>query len=236
LNNHAYVQSTLNRKLAAVQSYINFLVAEKKLDYAQKHLFHRPKQGQKLPNAISEDEINQLFDSLVSVRSPTQHRDKAIIEVLYGCGLRVSECCQLTLDRVDLKSEILKVTGKRNRQRLTPLGKKALEAITSYLHHERHRHLKKGKCTSLFLTEKGHPISRQIVYNLVKKHVKNAGIRPDISPHSLRHSFATHLMDHNADLLEVKQLLGHVSISSTEIYTHVSQSRLTEIMKKHPRY
>jgi len=155
---------------------------------------------------------------------------------LYGCGLRVSECCTLTLAHVDLKSALLKITGKRNRQRITPLGKKAVDALESYLHSERHRHLKNGKCDTVFLTEKGHPISRQLVYNLVKKHVKNAGIRPDISPHSLRHSFATHLMDHDADLLEVKQLLGHVSISSTEIYTHVSQSRLNEIMKKHPRY
>ena len=164
---------------------------------------------------------------------PKDKRDRAILELLYASGLRVSEVCGLKL--YDLDDQFVRVQGKGSKERLVPLGQKALQAVDEYLKHCRDR-FESEKQLALFVTKRGNPIDRIGVWHMIKKYAKQAGIVKNISPHTLRHSFATHLLDNGADLRVIQEMLGHASISSTDRYTHISRSRLQESFEQfHPR-
>lgn len=197
-----------------------------------------PKLGRTLPKDLSEDDVERLL-SAPDVSSAIGLRDKAMLEVLYACGLRVSELVNLSLDQVNLNAGWLQIVGKGNKMRLVPLGELASEALSNYLTFGRGHliaHLKAGNCQAVFLTTQGGYMTRQNFWYLIKKHASAAGIDKALSPHTLRHAFATHLINHGADLRSVQLLLGHSDLSTTQIYTHVATARLQKLhAEHHPR-
>jgi len=169
-----------------------------------------------------------------NTNKPQGVRDRAMLEVLYACGLRVSELIGLTLGQVNLNHGVIRVTGKGNKERLIPFGEQASEWIARFINEARADLLKKnGQSDALFVTNRGAAMTRQAFWHLIKKHSKNVGISKHLSPHTLRHAFATHLLNHGADLRVVQMLLGHSDLSTTQIYTHVAQARLQELHEKH---
>ena len=193
-----------------------------------------PKIGRYLPDVLSEEEVVSLIDSM-DVSTWQGVRDKAILEVLYGCGLRVSEAVGLKISCIFLKEGFVRVIGKGDKERLVPIGDMAVEAVERYL-EVRPEPADAESSDILFLNRFGRPLSRVSMFTMIKRQAIAAGIRKDISPHTFRHSFATHLLEHGADLRVVQEMLGHESISTTEIYTHIDSSTWQkEILKHHPR-
>ena len=188
----------------------------------------------RIPKAIHNVEVNRLLTSPGATSDPYPLRDRAVLELMYACGLRVSEVISVRMDQ--LKEEVVHVIGKRNKERIVPVGSMALFAISLYIEKERPNLAKKSRDNLLFLNRHGKALTRQSIYTMVKKYAKRASIAPDTTPHTLRHSFATHLLDGDADLRDVQELLGHSNVSTTEIYTHVSQKKLKSAHQKfHPR-
>ncbi len=229
----SYSQS---RVISGIKSFFNFLVLEKEIETSPATLLESPRLGFKLPVVFNINEMNALIDS-VDLSLPEGARNKAIIEMLYGCGLRVSELINLRLSYLYLNEDIIRVTGKGDKQRLIPLGKAAKKQLLIYIHQLRNQvHPQKGAEDIVFLNRRGGKLSRQMVFIMVRKQAEKAGIRKTISPHTFRHSFATHLVQNGADLRAVQELLGHVSITTTEIYTHLDVNDLkSSILKYHPR-
>ena len=196
-----------------------------------------PKKGLVLPTVLSEETMQRLVDS-VSGTDPRDLRDRAMLELLYGCGLRVSELCDLTLESFPLGAELVRCTGKGSKDRVVPIGSAAGNAISRYLESARDTFLK-GNVSErhLFLTRLGKKFTRMGVFKILKRRAAASGIDPDtVSPHVLRHCFASHLLAHGADIRAIQEMLGHSSISTTQVYTHVNQSKLGEIHRKyHPR-
>ena len=193
-----------------------------------------PKIGRYLPNVLSEDEVVAILDS-VKLQTWQGVRDKAILEVLYGCGLRVSEAVGLHVSCMFLKEGFVRVIGKGNKERLVPLGEMAVEAVEAYL-NVRPEPADSESSDILFLNRFGRSLSRVSMFTMIKRQALAAGISKEISPHTFRHSFATHLLEHGADLRVVQEMLGHESISTTEIYTHIDNSTWQkEILEHHPR-
>lgn len=233
-----YKRSTIARKLSAVRSLFAF--AEKKglLSSNPSADISAPKLEKYVPAYLPVDEMFRLLqrpDTSLSLGK----RDRAILEVLYSCGLRVSELCGLDVADVDFGQRLVKVLGKGNKERIVPIGREALKALDGYLEEtsgQREKAYGRGVDSPLFLNARGGRLSTRSVGNLVKKYGREGQLMLDISPHALRHTFATHLLDGGADLRAVQELLGHVSLSTTQKYTHVSLDRLTEIYDKaHPR-
>lgn len=194
-----------------------------------------PKLGKTLPKTLSEQEVSSLLDA-PDISSVRGLRDKAMLEVLYACGLRVSELTSLSLEHLNLTAGWLSVTGKGNKMRLIPLGEYALSALNEYLAVRGSLLIGKKDCQAVFLTEQGGYMTRHNFWHLIKKYALMAGINTAISPHTLRHAFATHLVNHGADLRSVQLLLGHSDLSTTQIYTHVATTRLQNLhAKHHPR-
>lgn len=194
-----------------------------------------PKLGRALPKDLSEADVENLLLA-PDTSTALGLRDKAMLEVLYACGLRVSELMNLSLEQVNLNAGWLQITGKGNKTRLVPLGEYASEAIENYLSHARNElvaHLKSGDCQAVFLTAQGGYMTRQNFWYMIKKYAKLAGVQKELSPHSLRHAFATHLLNHGADLRSVQLLLGHSDLSTTQIYTHVATARLQALHEAH---
>lgn len=223
-----YASSSVSRALIAVKVLFRFLVREKYISSNAALYLESPKIWQLLPEVLSGDEVDRLLDA------PKQEemigsRDKAILEVLYSSGLRVSEVCHLSLFSID--DDYVRVFGKGRKERIVPIGKRAVKAVDHYLTHYRSR-FDSDKETHLFLTKNGLAVDRILVWRMIKHYAKEAGIRKNISPHTLRHSFATHLLDHGADLRIIQEMLGHASISSTDRYTHVSRSHLKEAFQR----
>lgn len=189
------------------------------------------RQSKNLPNTLSHDDVDALLsapdDSLLGVR------DKAMLEVLYACGLRVTELVELSLDKVNLNAGWLRVTGKGDKTRLVPLGEYAVVALSNYLAVRKEFLSDKSDCQAVFLTVQGGYMTRHNFWHMIKKYAKMAGIRGKISPHTLRHAFATHLVNYGADLRSVQLLLGHSDLSTTQIYTHVATARLQVLHKEH---
>jgi integrase/recombinase XerD len=229
----SYSQS---RVISGIKSFFNFLVLEKEIETSPAVLLESPKLGFKLPVVFTEGEIEVLFKSF-DLSQPEGERNKAIIEMLYGCGLRVSELINLRLSYLHLNEDIIRVTGKGDKQRLIPIGKLAKKQLLTYITQIRpHIHPQKGSEDIVFLNRRGGKLSRQMVFIMVRKQTEKAGIHKTISPHTFRHSFATHLVQNGADLRAVQELLGHVSITTTEIYTHLDVNDLkSSILKYHPR-
>ncbi len=223
------------RHLATLRNFCRYLLREGLIVDDPTALLKSPKQWQNLPKYLSGQQVGGLLEA-PNLNKATGVRDQAMIELLYACGLRVSELCCLKLSDLNLDLGYLRVTGKGSKQRLIPIGSKAQAAVRDYLESCRPAILKNHASGSLFVTARGGPMTRQGFWKLLKLHGLQAGVRGKLSPHVLRHSFATHLLEGGADLRSVQTLLGHADIATTQIYTHVAQSRLrTTVDQFHPR-
>jgi len=224
-----------SRILSALRGFYNWAQEEELVEANPTALFENPRDARSLPVVLSEIEVQKLLD-IIPLDGQFSTRDKAIIELLYACGLRVSEACGLKRSLLRLDEGYLIVTGKGNKQRLVPIHKEAIKYLELYLEHERILTAPQGNHSdTVFLSNRGAALTRQSIFMKLKRFAAMAGIRKNISPHTLRHSFATHLIERGADLRIVQQLLGHESITTTEIYTHVSAKHLGEkIAAYHP--
>jgi integrase/recombinase XerD len=222
---------TQARRLSSLRGLFRHAFEEKWLEENPLADLRQPRQPRKLPRVLSGEDVELMLEACA--RTPTPFRDLAILEVLYGGGLRVSEMISLTLDRLHLSQKALRVVGKGDRERMVPLGKPACQALTRYLEAERPGLLRKGRRDQVFLSPRGSGLSRQAVFALIRRIAARAGIEETPSPHDLRHAFATHLVEHGADLRAVQTLLGHANISTTEVYTHVSRSHLSRMHEAH---
>ena len=233
LRQKGYKKVTIARKMACLRSFFKFLTREGHLKSNPMVGLVGPKLEKKLPLFLGEDDIVKLLDT-PDIADPAGLRDKAILETLYSTGIRVSELVGLNVEHIDFIVGIVRVYGKGKKERLAPIGDRALRAIKNYL-----KKRKKGVGISdraVFLNKDGRRLTDRSIRNIVEKYIKVASIRTDISPHSLRHSFATHLLNRGADLRSVQELLGHANLSTTTIYTHLSTERLKNVYDKtHPR-
>ena len=224
------------RKISSIKSFFNFMIFEELRTNSPADLLEGPKLGRKLPATLNLIEIEKILNS-IDLHIPNGYRNRAIIETLYGSGLRVSELVNLTLSNVFFKEDIIRVTGKGEKERLVPLGSYSKKYIQIYV--EEIRSLKKIKKTDydiLFLNRNGKKITRAMIFTIVKDSAKKAGIEKKVGPHTLRHSFATHLLENGADLRSIQLLMGHESITTTEIYTHLDNKHLKKVIEKfHPR-
>lgn len=194
-----------------------------------------PKQGRPLPKALSEQQVEDLLNA-PKIDTTLGLRDRAMLETLYATGLRVSELVALTMLEVNLDVGVVRIVGKGNKERLVPLGEQAINWIARYLETARAELLKLRQSDSVFVTARGGAMTRQAFWHLIKKHALNAGVNQGLSPHTLRHAFATHLINHGADLRSVQMLLGHADLSTTQIYTHIARERLQSMhAQHHPR-
>jgi integrase/recombinase XerD len=228
--------SSVARKLISLRSFFKYLNQEDFIKKNPTELLDIPKKWKKIPQVLSKNEIEKLLN-IVKESSGIEIRDKALFETLYASGVRISELLNLKLNDLFLDKGVIRVIGKGSKERLVPIGKYAINAIEHYINDERAKIIRKTKDTNyLFLNRSGKRLSRQGFWKKLKIYIKKANINKSVSPHTLRHSFATHLLENNADLRVVQELLGHADITTTQIYTHVLTSHLTEIHKKyHPR-
>lgn len=226
--------SSISRKLSAIKMFYRFLLTEGFIKKSPAQDMRSPRRGRKIPTYLSVREVTKLLeapctDSLLGLR------DKAIIECLYATGMRISELVNLNLENINLNTGWIKVIGKGSRERMIPLTREAVKWVSKYL-NEREVNKRKQGCLPLFCNRYGGRLSRQSCWKMLKKYARKAGIDKEVSPHILRHSFATHLLSRDADLRSVQELLGHINISTTQIYTHITQERLKRIYKRyHPR-
>ncbi|GAF63725.1 site-specific recombinase [Bacillus sp. TS-2] len=231
-------RKTVSRKISALRSYFRFLERENYIQENVFHVTHLPKQANKLPNFLYETEMEQLFASLQG-NEPLMQRDRAIIELLYATGMRVSECANLQIHDLDFSIGMVFVRGKGRKERYIPVGAFACEALNMYLNDGRVKLSQvsaSNEKQSLFLNYRGNTLSVRAYRTILDKRVKAAAITTKISPHALRHSFATHLLNNGSDLRVVQDLLGHESLSTTQIYTHVTKERLRDVyINHHPR-
>lgn len=223
------------RSISALKSFFNYLLFEGEIHSSPLNDIESPKIENKLPEVLTEDEIKRLISS-VNLDSEFGQRNKTIIEVLYGTGIRVSELIELKLSNIFFKESILKVTGKGNKERFVPLGKIALIEIKKYLNNRDKLKINSKFSDILFLNRYGRQLTRSMIFKVINDSSKNAEIDKKISPHTLRHSYATHLLKNGADLRTIQLILGHESITTTEIYTHLDTFHLEDVLKKyHPR-
>lgn len=226
------------RLLSALKTFYKYMILEDLTDKDPTQHLEGPKLGRKIPTALTYDEISRLFNA-IDLSHPQGQRNRAILETLYACGLRVSELTQLRRSNLYLDIGFVKVIGKGNKERIVPIGETAIKHINLYLEGDRRgqRNIQRGHGDILFLNRRGAALSRVMVFNIVKMACKDAGIEKNISPHTFRHSFATHLIEGGADLKAVQDMLGHESIITTEIYTHMDTDYLREtLLQYHPRY
>jgi integrase/recombinase XerD len=225
---------TQSRVLSGIRAFFRFLLIEGEIEENPASLIESPKIGLKLPEVLSISEIDRIIAE-IDLSKPEGHRNKAIIETLYGCGLRVSELVNLHLTDIHYVEEFVVVTGKGNKQRLVPISGKALKEIDIYKHDRNELPLIKDQ-NILFLNRRGSHLTRAMIFTIIKDLAARAGIRKNISPHTFRHSFATHMIEAGADLRAVQEMLGHESILTTEIYTHIDRSFLRDtLIMFHPR-
>ena len=223
------------RLLSSLRSFFDWLILEGERQDNPCDRIDAPKLGRYLPEVLSVEEVTAILESVDTAAGWTGLRDRAILEILYGCGLRVSEACGLQISHVYLQEGFVRVVGKGDKERLVPLGEMAADAFKNYL-DARPAAAEPAFDDVAFLNKNGRPLSRVAIFNLVKKQALLAGIRKEISPHTFRHSFATHLIENGADLRVVQEMLGHESILTTEIYTHIDAATWQRaILDHHPR-
>lgn len=223
------------RMLSSLRRFYRYLLREGLITDDPSALLESPKLGRPLPKSLSEEQVEKLLQA-PDTGTPLGLRDRAMLETLYATGLRVSELVSLTMQQVDLQSGVVRVVGKGNKERLVPLGEEAIECLQRYLVEARHDLLHGHSSDSLFPTARGAAMTRQAFWHNLKRYTQIAGIETHLSPHSLRHAFATHLLNHGADLRVVQMLLGHADLSTTQIYTHVARERLKSLhARHHPR-
>ena len=225
------------RILSGLKSFWRYLTQENLTETDPTLLIPSPSMGRHLPEVLTYEEIQKMIDS-IDLSQPTGHRNKAMIEVLYGCGLRVSELIGLQISNIYRKDGFLRIIGKGNKERLVPIGDSSLKILFQYIEGARLHITPKPKFTDIvFLNSRGTGLTRQMVFLIVKELAERNGITKTISPHTFRHSFATHPLEGGANLLAVQQMLGHSSVSTTEIYTHISDELLRDtLMSYHPRF
>lgn len=225
-----------SRIISGLRGFFNFLVFE---DYRKQNpldLVESPKIGRKLPDTLSTEEIDLLI-AAIDLSKPEGERNRAILETLYGCGLRVSELIELRLSDLFFDEGFIKVTGKGNKQRFVPIADETKKYIELYRRHIRsHLEIQKGHEDTLFLNRRGKKLTRAMIFTIIRRLCDAAGLNKKVSPHTFRHSFATHLLENGADLRAIQQMLGHESITTTEIYVHLDRSHLRKVMEQfHPR-
>jgi len=236
INELGMLASTQARVISGLKSFFSFLLLEQIITVDPTALLESPRLSRKLPDTLNIIEINQLIDA-IDASKPDGMRNKAILEVLYGCGLRVTELISLRISNVYYENEYIKVIGKGNKERIVPISSTALKFIKIYVEESRvHINIKRGFEDYIFLNRGGTGLSRISVFTMIKTLALKAGIKKSISPHTFRHSFATHLIEGGADLRAVQEMLGHSSITTTEIYTHLDRDYLKGIITEfHPR-
>ena len=235
LNQEGLQPATLSRKLSAMRGFFQYLKKEKLTEGDPLAFFDNPKKGETLPKALSHETVVQILNSMQPPADARDFRDLAMLELLYACGMRVSELVGLRLMDVDLDAGYLRCIGKGNKERIIPIGDKAVAAVKDYLVFRREA-AKNPAERSLFLSQRGKALSRQWFWRMIKERAEKAGVDGNVSPHTFRHSFATNLLIGGADLRSVQELLGHADVSTTQVYTHLTDQRLREAYKKsHPR-
>lgn len=224
------------RIISGIKAFYRYLLLEDLVDKDPTYLIEAPKLPKKLPETLTIEEINALIGE-INLSTPEGVRNRAILETLYSCGLRVSELINLKITNLHLEVDFIKVTGKGNKERLVPIGQSAVKHINLYKNNTRpHLTIKPGHEDYLFLNRRGAQLTRVMIFTIIRKLATNIGLQKTISPHTFRHSFATHLIEGGADLRAIQQMLGHESITTTEIYTHLDQSFLKDtILRYHPR-
>ncbi len=227
--------STMARLVCSLRRFYRYLLRQKLISADPTALLATPKLGRQLPKSLSEAQVEQLL-ATPNTDSVLGLRDRAMLETLYATGLRVSELVGLILSRVNLTASIVQVMGKGEKERLVPLGEEAVSWLDRYLSEGRARLLRARESDAVFITSRGGPMTRQAFWHIIKRYAVVAGIANDLSPHTLRHAFATHLLNHGADLRTVQMLLGHADLSTTQIYTHILSARLKSLyVQHHPR-
>lgn len=228
--------SSQSRVVSSIRGFFKYMLLEDLIEKDPAELLETPKLRRKLPETLNIEEIEKMIDS-IDLSTPNGERNRAIIETLYGAGLRVSELCKLQISCIHFKEGYIRVTGKGDKERLVPLGGMAAKRIKTYQSEVRnHQSVTRDSEDTLFLNSRGTGLSRVMIFNIIKKAAADAGVKKNISPHTLRHSFATHLVHGGADLRAVQDMLGHESITTTEIYTHLDQQYLRDaIIQFHPR-
>ena len=225
---------TLARYLSSIRSFYNFLISEGEIDNDPLIKVESPKLARNLPEYLTLEEIEILF------KTPDEStifglRDKTILELMYSCGLRISEVVGLNVNSIDFENEIILVYGKGSKERIVPYGGRAKRLLESYIQNSRPYLLKRGVTPALFLNYRGERLSRKGIWKMIKSYARKSGIQKNIKPHTLRHSFATHLIQNGADLRFVQELLGHTDISTTQIYTHLDRGTLIDVHRRyHP--
>ena len=237
INNLGISARSQARIISGIKAFYKYLLLENYINNNPTELIESPRIGLKIPDILSLFEINQIIDS-IDLSNNLGYRNKAIIEMLYSCGLRVSELINLKISNVQFSKGYIKILGKGNRERLAPIGGKALDALTIYINNHRNlRSVNKSDNDIIFLNNRGNKLTRVMIFLIIKKLVLKTDIRKKISPHTFRHSFATHMIEGGANLRAVQEMLGHQSITTTEIYTHLDKDYLrSNIIQFHPRY
>jgi len=236
INKEGISARSQSRIISGIKAFYKYLILEDYLKVNPTELIESPRIGMKLPDTLSIEEIDSLI-SAIDLSHPQGERNRAILEVLYSCGLRVSELTNLKLSNIRFKEGYVKVLGKGNKERFAPIGSSAIKFLNIYLNEIRnHQTIKKGSEDIVFLNRRGNKLTRVMIFTIIKQLSEKIGMKKKISPHTFRHSFATHLIEGGADLRAVQEMLGHESITTTEIYTHLDREYLREaIMQFHPR-
>lgn len=216
--------NTISRTISSLKSFYKFLEINKYTNTNPLTTIISPKTARKLPKVLSEEEVNKLLD--INLNNDFDYRNKAMLELMYSSGLRVSELINLTVNDVDLKNSLVRIFGKGSKERIVPLNDYATEALNNYILYHRPKLFKQKESNYLFLNNHGNQMTRQGFFKTLKKIAKEKGIKSELSPHTLRHSFATHLLKYGADLRSIQELLGHSDISTTQIYTHITNEML----------
>ncbi|MFB0536349.1 MAG: site-specific tyrosine recombinase XerD [Anaerolineae bacterium] len=236
LKEREYTSSTVARKVAAIKSFFHFLLAEGIIEDDPTATLDSPKVKKRLPKALSHDLVNRLLEEAGKSSAPKGQRDKALLELLYATGMRVSELVLLNIDDINLASANVRCFGKGAKERIIPIYDRAVRVLEEYLQQGRPHLMKDPKEKALFLNHRGKRLTRQGLWLIIKRYAEEIGLGAEITPHTLRHSFATHMLSGGAGLREVQKLLGHANISTTQVYTHVNSERLREVYdESHPR-
>ena len=235
LSDGGMAPASISRIISSIRTYYRFLSSENILDENPVLLINNPKLPKKLPDVLSEKEISLIINA-IQESSQFYQRDKAIIELLYSCGIRVTELCNLEISNLFIDEDLIRVMGKGNKERLLPLGLRSKKYLDDYIKHSRNSHIKKSGSSFVFVSKNGNQLTRAMINIILNKWTQVSGLKKSVSPHKLRHSFATHLLEGGADLRFVQALLGHSDISTTQIYTHTDKHYLKEVYKiHHPR-
>ncbi len=224
LNNELSSSRSISRNVSCIKSFYKFLNIEKYINDNPSDVLYEPKIKKSLPNTLTEDEVASILD--IKLETPYDYRNKAMLELMYATGLRVSELVNLKLQDIDFSEDLIRTFGKGNKERVIPMGDYASLYLKKYIYDYRPLMLKKRPCEYVFLNNHGLGLTRQAYFKTIKEIARIKGIKKDISPHTLRHSFASHMLKHGADLRTIQELLGHSDISTTQIYTHITNEEL----------